>query len=91
MSDKPVLLNSLPWEQISEIVHFGKFADKFASIPTETLEFAADEQNQELLVEEAMKSLKTSDPDRANIEQAAIVAEMMRDFAIQILKERTLN
>jgi len=91
LNTTPASLNSLPWRQISQIVHSDKFSDKFESIPTETLKFAADKQNQEVLVKEALKSLKISDPERANIEQAVIVAEMMRGFATQILRERNLN
>jgi hypothetical protein len=84
-------LDSLPWQEISELINSEKFLDKFAAIPTETLEFAIDEDNYQVLVESALESLKVSVPEKANLEYAAKIADTMKDFASQVLLERTSN
>lgn len=91
MAENTSILATLPWAEISELVNSEHFGDKFSVIPTETLEFAVDEDNYQLLVETALESIKKTEPEKANLEYAAYVADLMKKFASQILRERKLN
>lgn len=90
-SDPNSIANSLPWQEISGIINSEEFKTKFTTISTETLEFCLMEENYQSLVEAALKSLKLSDSEKANLEQAAQVADKMRRFASQMLVERKSN
>lgn len=85
------LITKLPWQEISKLINSDQYKEQFASVPTETLEFAVDENNYQLLVEAALQSLKLTDPEKANLEQAAKIADKMKDFAAQALLERKAN
>lgn len=87
-SDSSATVGSLPWSEILELSKSDKFGERFNAIPEETLLFAMRESNRELLIESALKSLETSDPEKANLEYATKVADMMREFALRVLAER---
>lgn len=81
-------LDSLPWAEILELMKSSPFSEKIESIPTETLEFAVKADNYRSLVESAMEALKKSDPEKANLEYAAKMADLMKEFASKVLKSR---
>lgn len=91
MAENTSVLANLPWSEISELVSSQQFGDKFSTIPTETLEFAVNEDNYQMLVEAALESIKKTESEKANLEYAAYVADLMKKFATQVLRERKLN
>lgn len=91
MADTTQALDSLPWTEVSALVNSEQFGDKCAAIPTETLEYAVDDNNYQTLVDAALESIKKTEPEKANLEYAAQVADLMIKFAAQVLRERTLN
>jgi hypothetical protein len=90
-SDTNSALSLLPWTEILELSKSARFGENYNLIPEETLLFAMRESNREILIDSALKSLETTDPDHANIEQAIKVADVMREFALRVLAERKLN
>ena len=74
LDDAKPTLTSLPWKEVLELVE----SEQLTAIPTETLEFAVEENNYQFLVESALKSLETSDPEKANLEYAAVLAERIQ-------------
>lgn len=91
MSDNTQASASLPWTEVSALMNSEQFGDRFAVIPTETLEYATDSNNYQALVETALENIKKTEPEKANLEYAAQVADLMIKFATQVLRERTLN
>ncbi len=73
--------------KLSELFDSGKIREGLKAMPRETLEFAADEQNNTALVESILKSLETTEPDKANIEYAVKVVEVMQTIAKNVLEE----
>ncbi len=84
LDDAKPTLTSLPWKEVLELVE----SEQLTAIPTETLEFAVEENNYQFLVESALKSLETSDPEKANLEYAAKLADKMKEIASRVLAER---
>jgi hypothetical protein len=89
--DSNFILSSLPWAEILELSKSDRFGEKFNSIPEETLQFAMRESNRPILIESALKSLESTDPENATPEYATKVADMMREFALRVLAERKSN
>ena len=75
----------LAWKQIISLFDEGKLRAKLKEMSQETLEFVAEEKNETVLVESLIKTLREVDPEKANIEYAAQVVEMMRNIALFIL------
>lgn len=75
----------LPWEEIREISEKGLFEQVFKKIPKSRLHFVAQEENREVLMKSALKSLKRNDPD-ATYENAAVVADLMQEYARKMLE-----
>lgn len=90
-SNTKAIVSSLPWQEISKIINSHLFAERFSAISTEVLEFTIQEVNYPILVEAAIEALKITNPTKANTEQAAKVADKMKEFASQALTERTSN
>lgn len=74
-------------KKLSDLFDSGRIREGLKAMPRETLEFAADEQNNTSLVESILKSLKTTEPDKANIEYAAKIVEVMGRIAKNVLEE----
>lgn len=89
--DSNLLINSLPWPEILEMAKSKRFEGKFDTIPEETLKFVMDDNNKSMVIESALKSLQTSDPENANSEYAERVADVMKEFASRVLRERNTN
>ncbi|MCL4416597.1 MAG: hypothetical protein M1365_07890 [Actinobacteria bacterium] len=77
--------DDLPWDRIKEISEKGIFEEVFKKIPKNRFEFAAKEENHEVLVSSALKSLKRTNPEASN-EQAVLLADMMQAFARKVLE-----
>ena len=77
------LADSLPWEELEE---FAK--GKYDHVSDETYQFVLNEANKEFLVKAALKSLKKTDPENANEYRAEQLAEMMKRFAQNALKNK---
>ena len=77
------LADSLPWEELEE---FAK--GKYDRVSDETYQFVLNEANKEFLVKAALKSLKKTDPENANEYRAEQLAEMMKRFAQNALKNK---
>lgn len=75
--------DDLPWDEIEEISKKGIFEEVFKKIPKERLRFATKEENREVLIQSALKSLKKNNPD-TTYEQAALLADLMREFALKM-------
>ncbi|MEP7167458.1 MAG: hypothetical protein ABI758_05765 [Candidatus Woesebacteria bacterium] len=90
-SDDTDRIKSLPWTEILELSKSDRFDGRFNSIPEETLLFAMRESNRPQLIQSAVKSLESTDPENATIEYATKVADMMREFALRVLAERKKN
>lgn len=89
MANKPPIIDSpidsLPWEDIKEISEKGLFEQVFKKIPKARFEFAAKEENHQVLVESALKSLKKNNPD-ASYQQATMLADLMQKYARKALE-----
>lgn len=70
-----------------ELVTNGLFSDQFKDISIEAYQTASVEDNQEMLVKIVLKTLEKTDPEKANIEHAAQIAEKMQQFAKEKLEE----
>lgn len=77
----------LSGKKLSDLFDSGKIREGLKAMPRETLEFAANEQNNMALVESILKSLKITEPEKANMEYAARVVEVMRRIAKNVLEE----
>ncbi len=77
----------LSGRKLASLFDSGKLRDGLKQMARETLEFAANEQNNAALVESILKSLKETEPDKANMEYAARVVEVMRRIAKNVLGE----
>ena len=90
-NDSSFVLDSLPWQEILEMGKSEHFEGKFGNIPEETLKFVLDDSNKPRVIESALKSLIKSDPVNANPEYAEKIADVMREFATRVLRERKTN
>lgn len=77
------LADVLPWDELEA---FAK--GKYDRVSDETYEFVLNEANKEILVKAALKSLKKTDPENANEYRAEQLAEMMKRFAQNALKNK---
>lgn len=75
-------LTNLPWAKFASIN-----VSDFDGIPTETLEFAANETNHDQMFESALESLRQTDPN-ATFETAEQLVEDMRKMAVKVLATR---
>ncbi len=77
--------DDLPWES------FIKNEDKSRlknDLPGKTtLRYVLKESNYQAVIEAALQALKRIDPENANLENAAVVADKMKTFARNILVE----
>lgn len=78
----------LPWVDLLDVFKSEKYFDKVAAIPKTTLEFAADPDNRDYLIESASKSLKLSTPEEATEEKAILLADLMSVMARLFLQEK---
>ena len=62
------------------------FFEQFQDISLDSYSVAASEDNYEKLVQISLNSLQKTDPQNANLEQAAKIADRMQAFARQKLK-----
>lgn len=84
-------LATLPWTEISQLINSEQFKTAFSAVSTETLEFVVNDDHYQALVEAALEGIKTTEPEKANLEYAALIADTMKKFATQVLLERTSN
>jgi len=77
------LANALPWDELEA---FAK--GKYDMVSEETYQFVLNEANREFLVKAALKSLKKTDPENANEYRAERLADMMKRFAQNALKNK---
>jgi hypothetical protein len=84
-------LTTLPWAEISRLTNSEHFKTAFSAISTETLEYVLNDDNYQELVEAALEGIKTTEPEKANLEYAVLIADTMKKFAAQVLRERTSN
>jgi len=91
MNDSTYILDSLPWQEILEMAKSKHFVGKFESIPETTLKFILDDNNKPRVIQSVFESLQVSDPVNANREYAEEVAQIMREFATRVLRERITN
>jgi len=77
----------LPWAEIKEISERGLFERVFKKIPKTRFQFATKDENREILINSALKSLQKSNQG-ATREQAVILADLMINFAWRVLGER---
>ena len=75
------LSDTLPWDELDA---FAK--GKYGRVSDKTYQFVLDEANREFLVKAALKSLKKTDPENANEYRAEQLADMMKRFAQNALK-----
>jgi hypothetical protein len=75
----------LPWEEIKEISEKGLFEEVFKKIPKSRLHFVAKEENREILIKSALRSLQKSNPEARHV-QAAELADLMQEFARKMLE-----
>lgn len=78
-------LDELPWEEINETSEKGLFKQVFKKIPKVRFQFAAKEENREILVQAALRSLRKKDSD-ASFEQAVDLADLMQSFARRVIE-----
>lgn len=86
-SNNQVPADLLSGKKLADLFDSGQLREKLKEMPRETLEFAADTNNDANLVETVLKSLQATEPDKANMEYAARVVEVMRRIAKKILEE----
>lgn len=77
------LTDALPWDELEA---FAK--GKYDRVSDKTYQFVIDEGNREFLVKAALKSLKKTDPENANEYRAEQLADMMKRFAQNALKNK---
>ncbi len=75
--------SDLPWDSIIKGKEKSKFKGKLPS--KSILGYVSNESNYRRVVEAALKVLKKLDPTRANLEQAARLADRMKTFAKNML------
>jgi hypothetical protein len=75
----------LPWEEIKEISKTGIFEQVFKKIPKARLRFVAQEENREILIKSALRSLQKNNPDARHV-QATELADLMQEFARKMLE-----
>jgi hypothetical protein len=81
-------LDQLPWIDLYKVFSSEAYAQRVESIPNETLQFAADPDNREFLINSARKSLKQSNTDAIDEGQAEILADLMSVLARMFLQDR---
>ncbi len=77
----------LSGKKLASLFDSGRLREGLKEMSRETLEYASVEQNNAALVDSVLKSLKETEPEKANIEYAARVVEVMRRIAKNILEE----
>jgi hypothetical protein len=75
------LSDSLPWDELEAFA-----TGKYATVSDKTYQFVINESNREFLVKAALKSLQKTDPENANEYRAEQLADMMKRFAENALK-----
>jgi hypothetical protein len=80
MSQTPNISN-ISWSTVTEAILSDKFADAFAQIPKETLEFASDEMNRKFITQSVLKSLQDKNPEQATPEMAELVTTKLMEYA----------
>lgn len=76
--------DDLPWGNIIE----SDEKSKFDKLPDKSvLGYVLNESHYSAVAEAALKALKKIDPSRANLENAAKIAEKMKTFAKNILNK----
>ncbi len=90
MKAKSILeeLESFSWKDVNQLIKLGEL--KFAKRPfsKETYEFVAKEKNYTTVVQIAFISLQKHDPENANLEYAAKLADAMQELARKIIKDK---
>lgn len=78
--------DDLPWEFFMKLGKQSKFKDK---LPTkDALEYVLKEPNYPRVVKTVLKNLKKIDPERANLQNAANIADRMVTFARNLLSKK---
>ncbi len=75
--------DDLPWDRIKEISEKGIFEEAFKKIPKSRFAFVVKEENFDVLIESALKSLKKKNPE-STYKQAYMLAKVMQSFARKI-------
>ena len=75
------LSDTLPWDELDA---FAK--GKYGRVSDKTYQFVLDEANSEFLIKAALKSLQKTDPGNASEYRAEQLADMMKRFAQNALK-----
>ena len=78
------LSDALPWDELEAFA-----TGKYATVSDKTYQFVINESNREFLVKAALKSLQKTDPENANEYRAEQLADMMKRFAENALKNKT--
>ena len=76
--------SSLPWDELEAFA-----TGKYATVSDKTYQFVINESNRGFLVKAALKSLQKTDPENANEYRAEQLADMMKRFAENALKNKT--
>lgn len=87
LSDSVIPADLLAWKKISTLFETGELRDKLKGFSKETLEFAANEANVEKMVDSILAYLKVNEPEKANVEYASKVVDIMRRIANNLLSE----
>jgi len=77
--------DDLPWDSFVEVSEKGIFEQVFIKIPKTRFEFVLREENREMLIDSAFKSLKKKNPE-VTYNQAVRLAKLMQTFARKILE-----
>ncbi len=80
MSQTPNI-SDISWSTVAEAILSDKYADAFAQIPKETLEFASDEMNRKFITQSVLKSLQDKNPEQATPEMAELVTTKLMEYA----------
>jgi len=81
MSQTQNITEDIPWDAIVESILSDKFAEAFAQIPVETLEFASNEVNKKFITQSVFKSLQDKEPDKASLEKAKEISDKLIKYA----------
>jgi len=81
MSQTQNITEEIPWDAIVESILSDKFAEAFAQIPVETLEFASNNMNKKFITQSVFKSLQEKNPETASIETAEEIADKLIEYA----------
>lgn len=76
-SNNKLLSDDILWNQLEGVSNLKVSENRYR--------FAAEEKNNEKVVQAALEALQKTDPNNANYENAILIAEKMRSFAIAVL------